>query len=105
MTTRVWGFQPVLEWGLYRGELGMRHTNSRTESISISRLESLILFGFLERGRTRLVWLRFHSESVETALVVVPRRVHGSTQLRTGRRASAQHGRLGLGAAVAPGLT
>jgi hypothetical protein len=39
MVARVWGFQPAPGRGLYRGELGVQLTNSRTESIYNSRLE------------------------------------------------------------------
>jgi hypothetical protein len=59
MVARVWGFQLALGWGLYRGELGVWHTNSRTESISYSRLHSLSSFGFLERDKTGLVGFDF----------------------------------------------
>jgi hypothetical protein len=59
MVARVWGFQLAPWWGLYRGELCARHTNSRTESISYSRLDSLSPFGFLERDKTRLVGFDF----------------------------------------------
>jgi hypothetical protein len=55
MAARVWGFQPALGRDLYRGDLGVRHMNSRTESISYSRLDSLSSFGFLERDKTRLM--------------------------------------------------
>jgi hypothetical protein len=79
------------------------HTNSRTESISNLRLETLILFGFLEGDRTRLVWLRFHSESVEIGLATVPRRVHSSTQLKAARRASAWHRQSGPRVAAVSG--
>jgi hypothetical protein len=104
MVARVWCFQPALGLGLYRGEVTMWHMNSRTESISNLGLESLISFRFLERDRIGLVWLRFHSKSVETGLAVAPRWVQGSTQLRVGWRISAQHGWLGLGAATVAAL-
>jgi hypothetical protein len=103
MAARVWCFQPAPGQGLYRCEPGMQHTNSRIESISNSRLESMISFGFLEGDRTGHGWLRFHSESVETGLAMAPRRVHVSMQLRAERHTLAQHGRSGPGAAAAPG--
>jgi hypothetical protein len=55
MAARVWGFQPAPGQDLYRGELTVRHTNSRTESISYMRLDALSSFEFLERDKTGLV--------------------------------------------------
>jgi hypothetical protein len=90
-------------WGLYSGELGVWHLNSRTESISKPRLASMISFRFLDGDRTRLCWLRFHSESVETGLAMPPIWVQGATWLRVAWRASARHERSGPRVAATPG--
>jgi hypothetical protein len=55
LAARVRGFQPASGRDLYRGELDVRNTNCRTESISYSRLDSLSSFGFLDRDKTGLV--------------------------------------------------
>jgi hypothetical protein len=59
MAAKIWGFQSALGWGLYTGELGVQHTNSRTKSISYSRLDSLSSFRFLGRDKTGLVGFDF----------------------------------------------
>jgi hypothetical protein len=55
MVARVWVFQPALGRDLYRGELTVRRTNSRTESISYLSLDSLNSFRFLEPDKTGLM--------------------------------------------------
>jgi hypothetical protein len=57
MVARFWGLKGQLLWSLYSGELGVRHANPKTKSISSSRLESLISFRVLERDKIGLVWL------------------------------------------------
>jgi hypothetical protein len=54
---RVCGFHPAPGRDLYRGELSVRHMNSRTKSISYLRLDSMSSFRFLEWVKTRLVVL------------------------------------------------
>jgi hypothetical protein len=54
---RVCGFHPASGQDLYRGELSVRHMNSRTKSISYLRLDSMSSFRFLEWVKTRLVVL------------------------------------------------
>jgi hypothetical protein len=55
MVARVWVFQPALGRDLYRGQLTVRCTNSRTESISYLSLDSLNSFRFLEPDKTGLM--------------------------------------------------
>jgi hypothetical protein len=78
---------------LYRVELSLQHTNSRTKSISILKLELMIFFRFLDGGRIELGLLRSYTKMMESRLTMPSRWLHGSAQLRAGQHASARQER------------